>query len=158
MGPQFVVVYKKILINLPAVLINIWAPKHNRCRKAYQRNAIAIGCGLVQERCEKRRQTASGRYCLIISKIRGCPLKCPQQGKKYFGLVLNIMEYKSRKNSLHMVHDSRFRLSSAIYTQSLNRTFKAIKKLDTDVKYLNTSIMYFLKAIHMPSYECNGQC
>jgi acyl-CoA reductase-like NAD-dependent aldehyde dehydrogenase len=40
---------------------------------------------------------------------------------------------------VEIVNDSRFGLSSAIYTQDVNRAFKAIEKLDTGLTYINAS-------------------
>ena len=59
--------------------------------------------------------------------------------EEIFGPVLSIIECKSLENAVQIVNDSRFGLSSAIYTQDVNRAFKAIEKLDTGLTYINSS-------------------
>ena len=59
--------------------------------------------------------------------------------EEIFGPVLSIVESKSLENAVQIVNVSRFGLSSAIYTQDVNRAFKAIEKLDTGLTYINSS-------------------
>jgi len=59
--------------------------------------------------------------------------------EEIFGPVLSILECKSLENAVDIVNDSRFGLSSAIYTRDVNRAFKAIEKLDTGITYINSS-------------------
>jgi aldehyde dehydrogenase (NAD+) len=59
--------------------------------------------------------------------------------EEIFGPVLSILECKSLDNAVAIVNDSRFGLSSAIYTRDVNRAFKAIEKLDTGITYINAS-------------------
>ncbi len=59
--------------------------------------------------------------------------------EEIFGPVLSILECKSLENAVEIVNDSRFGLSSAIYTRDVNRAFKAIEKLDTGLTYINSS-------------------
>ena len=40
---------------------------------------------------------------------------------------------------MEIVNDSKFGLSSAIYTRDVNRAFKAIETLDTGITYINAS-------------------
>ena len=59
--------------------------------------------------------------------------------EEIFGPVLSILECKSLERAVEIVNDSRFGLSSAIYTRDVNRAFKAIEKLDTGITYINSS-------------------
>ena len=59
--------------------------------------------------------------------------------EEIFGPVLSILECRSLDNAVEIVNDSRFGLSSAIYTRDVNRAFKAIEKLDTGITYINSS-------------------
>ena len=59
--------------------------------------------------------------------------------EEIFGPVLSILECRSLEHAIEIVNDSRFGLSSAIYTRDVNRAFKAIEKLDTGITYINSS-------------------
>ena len=59
--------------------------------------------------------------------------------EEIFGPVLSIIPCRSLDHAVEIVNDSRFGLSSAIYTQDVNRAFKAIETLDTGIIYINSS-------------------
>ncbi len=56
-----------------------------------------------------------------------------------FGPVLSVIPCKDFEQAIGIVNDSKFGLSSAIYTQDVNRAFKAVENLDTGITYINSS-------------------
>jgi len=59
--------------------------------------------------------------------------------EEIFGPVLAIIACNSLEHAVEIVNDSRYGLSSAIYTQDVNHAFKAIETLDTGITYVNSS-------------------
>lgn len=59
--------------------------------------------------------------------------------EEIFGPVLAIIPCNSFEQAVEIVNDSKFGLSSAIYTCDINRAFKAIETLDTGITYINAS-------------------
>ncbi len=59
--------------------------------------------------------------------------------EEIFGPVLAIIPCSSFEQAVEIVNDSKFGLSSAIYTRDVNRAFKAIETLDTGITYINAS-------------------
>ncbi len=59
--------------------------------------------------------------------------------EEIFGPVLSVIPCNSLEQAVSIVNDSKFGLSSAIYTQDVNRAFKAIETLDTGITYINSS-------------------
>ena len=59
--------------------------------------------------------------------------------EEIFGPVVGIIPCNSFEQAVEIVNDSKFGLSSAIYTRDVNRAFKAIETLDTGITYINAS-------------------
>lgn len=59
--------------------------------------------------------------------------------EEIFGPVLGLIPCKSLEHAVEIVNDSRYGLSSAIYTQDVNRAFRAMEHLDTGIVYINSS-------------------
>ncbi|MBI4383950.1 MAG: aldehyde dehydrogenase family protein [Nitrospinae bacterium] len=59
--------------------------------------------------------------------------------EEIFGPVLSIIACGGLEEAVEIVNDSKFGLSSAIYTQDVNRAFTAIESLDTGITYINSS-------------------
>ncbi|MBJ79623.1 MAG: aldehyde dehydrogenase [Nitrospinae bacterium] len=59
--------------------------------------------------------------------------------EEIFGPVLSIISCRSLDHAVQIVNDSKYGLSSAIYTRDVNRAFKAIETLDTGITYINSS-------------------
>ncbi len=59
--------------------------------------------------------------------------------EEIFGPVVAIIPCNTFEQSVEVVNDSKFGLSSAIYTRDVNRAFKAIETLDTGITYINAS-------------------
>jgi len=59
--------------------------------------------------------------------------------EEIFGPVLSVISCRSLDHGIKIVNDSAFGLSSSIYTQDVNRAFRAIENLDTGITYINSS-------------------
>ncbi|QPJ64503.1 MAG: aldehyde dehydrogenase family protein [Candidatus Nitrohelix vancouverensis] len=59
--------------------------------------------------------------------------------EEIFGPVVGVIACRSLDDAVSIVNDSKFGLSSAIYTQDVNRAFRAIETLDTGITYINSS-------------------
>jgi len=59
--------------------------------------------------------------------------------EEIFGPVVGIIPCSNFEQAVEIVNDSKFGLSSAIYTRDVNRVFKAIETLDTGITYINAS-------------------
>jgi alpha-ketoglutaric semialdehyde dehydrogenase len=59
--------------------------------------------------------------------------------EEIFGPVLSVISCRSLDHGIQIVNDSAFGLSSSIYTQDVNRAFRAIENLDTGISYINSS-------------------
>lgn len=59
--------------------------------------------------------------------------------EEIFGPVLSIIACGGLENAIEIVNDSKYGLSSAIYTQDVDRAFQAIEDLDTGIIYVNSS-------------------
>ncbi|MCF8721860.1 aldehyde dehydrogenase family protein [Nitrospina gracilis] len=59
--------------------------------------------------------------------------------EEIFGPVVSILACNSFEEAVDIVNDSTYGLSSAIYTQDVNRAFKAIELLETGLTYVNAS-------------------
>jgi alpha-ketoglutaric semialdehyde dehydrogenase len=59
--------------------------------------------------------------------------------EEIFGPVVGIIPCNNFEQAVEIVNDSKFGLSSAIYTRDVNRAFKAIETLDTGITYINAS-------------------
>ncbi|MZH14536.1 MAG: aldehyde dehydrogenase family protein [Nitrospinae bacterium] len=59
--------------------------------------------------------------------------------EEIFGPVLSIIACRNLDHAIQITNDSKYGLSSAIYTQDVNRAFKAIEMLDTGITYINSS-------------------
>lgn len=59
--------------------------------------------------------------------------------EEIFGPVLSIISCNGLENAIEITNDSKYGLSSAIYTQDVNRAFQAIEDLDTGITYINSS-------------------
>ncbi len=68
--------------------------------------------------------------------------------EEIFGPVLAVLPCKDLDDAVEIVNDSKFGLSSAIYTRDVNRAFKAIEALDTGITYINSSTIG--AEVHLP--------
>ncbi|MGP0628744.1 aldehyde dehydrogenase family protein [Nitrospina sp. 32_T5] len=59
--------------------------------------------------------------------------------EEIFGPVVGVIACSSFEEAVDIVNDSSYGLSSAIYTQDVNRAFKAVESLQTGLTYVNAS-------------------
>ncbi|OGU11736.1 MAG: aldehyde dehydrogenase [Geobacteraceae bacterium GWC2_58_44] len=59
--------------------------------------------------------------------------------EEIFGPVLSVISCKSIEEAIDIVNDSKFGLSSAIYSRDVNSTAKAERELATGIVYINAS-------------------
>ncbi|CAI2719540.1 aldehyde dehydrogenase family protein [Nitrospina watsonii] len=59
--------------------------------------------------------------------------------EEIFGPVVSVLACNGFEEAVDIVNDSTYGLSSAIYTQDVNRAFKAIEMLETGLTYVNAS-------------------
>ncbi len=59
--------------------------------------------------------------------------------EEIFGPVLAVIPCRSLEHGVQIINDSDYGLSSAVYTQDVNRAFQAIGDLDTGITYINAS-------------------
>ncbi len=68
--------------------------------------------------------------------------------EEIFGPVLSIIKVKNLGEAIRVANDVEYGLSSAIYTQDINKAFKAIEGLDTGLTYINSSTIG--SEVHLP--------
>ncbi len=68
--------------------------------------------------------------------------------EEIFGPVVSVIEAKDFGDAVSKANNSKYGLSSAIYTENLFNAFKAIEKLDTGVGYVNASTIG--AEVHLP--------
>ena len=54
-----------------------------------------------------------------------------------FGPVLSVFKIRSYEEAVEVANDTRYGLSSSIYTQDVNRSFRAMKDLEAGITYVN---------------------
>ena len=57
--------------------------------------------------------------------------------EEIFGPVLAVLKVSSFEEAIAVANNSRYGLSSSIYTQDVNRSFKAIRDLESGITYVN---------------------
>ena len=62
--------------------------------------------------------------------------------------MLAIIKIKNLNQAIQAANDVRYGLSSAIYTQDVNRAFIAIEKLESGLTYINSSTIG--AEVHLP--------
>ncbi len=68
--------------------------------------------------------------------------------EEIFGPVVGLIPCNNLDEAIRIVNDSKYGLSSAIYTQDVNNTFRAIEGLDTGITYVNAPTIG--AEIHLP--------
>ncbi len=76
--------------------------------------------------------------------------------EEIFGPVVAIIPCNSFEQAVKIVNDSKFGLSSAIYTRDVNRAFKAIETLDTGITYINASTIGAEIQLPFGGTKCTG--
>ncbi|ELS02268.1 NAD-dependent aldehyde dehydrogenase [Xenococcus sp. PCC 7305] len=57
--------------------------------------------------------------------------------EEIFGPVVSLIEVKSFEEAIAVLNDSRYGLSSAVYTQNVNRAFQAMRDIEAGITYIN---------------------
>ena len=57
--------------------------------------------------------------------------------EEIFGPVVSVIEVKSFEESIEVLNNSRYGLSSSIYTNDVNKAFKAIRDIEAGITYIN---------------------
>jgi len=57
--------------------------------------------------------------------------------EEIFGPVVSIMEVRNFKEAIDTLNDTEYGLSSSIYTQDVNRAFRAIRDIEAGITYIN---------------------
>ena len=57
--------------------------------------------------------------------------------EEIFGPVVSIMEVSSFEEAVDVLNDTEYGLSSSIYTQDINRAFRAIRDIEAGITYIN---------------------
>jgi aldehyde dehydrogenase (NAD+) len=57
--------------------------------------------------------------------------------EEIFGPVLSIVEIGSFEEAIRVLNDSRYGLSSSIYTRDVGRAFRAIRDVEAGITYIN---------------------
>ena len=57
--------------------------------------------------------------------------------EEIFGPVVSLIEVGSFEEAIAVINDSRYGLSSAIYTQNVNRAFQAMRDIEAGITYIN---------------------
>jgi len=57
--------------------------------------------------------------------------------EEIFGPVVSLIEVESFEEAIAVINDSRYGLSSAVYTQNVNRAFQAMRDIEAGITYIN---------------------
>lgn len=57
--------------------------------------------------------------------------------EEIFGPVVSLIEVESFEEAIAVVNNSRYGLSSAVYTQNVNRAFQAMRDIEAGITYIN---------------------
>ena len=68
--------------------------------------------------------------------------------EEIFGPVVSVIEARDFHHAIHIANDIQYGLSTAIYTQNVNKAFEAIEWLESGITYVNSSTIG--AEIHLP--------
>lgn len=57
--------------------------------------------------------------------------------EEIFGPVLSVMKVKNLDEAIDVLNSTRYGLSSSIYTQDVNKAFKAVERIEAGITYVN---------------------
>lgn len=57
--------------------------------------------------------------------------------EEIFGPILSVIEVKDLDDAIETMNDSRYGLSSSIYTKDVNRAFRAMRDIEAGITYIN---------------------
>ena len=68
--------------------------------------------------------------------------------EEIFGPVLSVLEFDTLDEAIELANSVDYGLSSSIYTQDVNRAFKAIAGIEAGITYVNSSTIG--AEVHLP--------
>ncbi|MFQ6115339.1 MAG: aldehyde dehydrogenase family protein, partial [bacterium] len=57
--------------------------------------------------------------------------------EEIFGPVLSVIRVKTFEEAIHVLNDTKYGLSSSVYTNDVNRAFQAIRDIEAGITYIN---------------------
>jgi aldehyde dehydrogenase (NAD+) len=57
--------------------------------------------------------------------------------EEIFGPVLSVVKVKDFDEALQAVNNSRYGLSSSVYTRDVNKAFRAVEEIEAGITYIN---------------------
>jgi len=68
--------------------------------------------------------------------------------EEIFGPTVSVIEVKDLNEAIQVMNSVKYGLSSSIYTQDINKAFKAIEKIEAGITYVNSSTIG--SEVHLP--------
>ncbi len=68
--------------------------------------------------------------------------------EEIFGPVLSVIEFNTLDDAIRIANDVEYGLSSSIYTQDIQNSFRAIERIDSGITYINSSTIG--SEVHLP--------
>lgn len=84
-------------------------------------------------------------YYLQPTIIEVSDNKCKLNQQEIFGPVVTMMSFKTDKEALTLANDTKYGLSSTLWTNNLNRTMLFSKQLQTGIVWVNTWMLRDLR-------------
>ncbi|MCX6600766.1 MAG: aldehyde dehydrogenase family protein [bacterium] len=78
----------------------------------------------------------------------GCKPKMRTSQEEIFGPVVSVIKVKNYDEAIEVANDIEFGLSSAVFTQDVNKAYRAFRDLDTGLTYINAATIG--AEAHMP--------
>lgn len=122
-------------------LINKQAQEHvhNHVKKAEAQGGV-IKCG-----GEIPEQQGYFYPATIITK---CENSMDIVQEEVFGPVLPIVEFDTFEEAIELANDSKYGLTSSIYTESIQKAFTAVEKLEFGETYINRENFEAIQGFH----------
>jgi alpha-ketoglutaric semialdehyde dehydrogenase len=80
--------------------------------------------------------------------LTGCKPKMRTSQEEIFGPVVSVIKVKNFDQALEVGNDIEYGLSSAVFTQDVNRAYRAMRDLETGITYINSATIG--AEAHMP--------
>ncbi len=84
-------------------------------------------------------------YYLQPTIIEVASNQCKLNQEEIFGPVVTLMSFKTDKEALNLANDTKYGLSSTLWTNNLNRTMQFSKQLQTGIVWVNTWMLRDLR-------------
>jgi len=77
-----------------------------------------------------------------------CSIDMRISQEEIFGPIVSLITVKNFDEAIDVMNSVEYGLSSAIYTKNMNKSFKAIEKIETGITYINSSTIG--AEVHLP--------